>query len=294
MIGKLFFFGCCLVAIPSMPAQAGEMSHYQKDFTPTGSIVIKNDRGSVTVSGWDQPRISVQGEVDEQFDSFVFDVDRAEAIIEVPVERGKKLGQPTDLTVKVPAGVSIFVSGVSSNLNLSGLHGPVRIKTVSGDVNIDQVSGSLQIDSVSGSTEIHQLNGSMSYESISGDLIADTHSDAVLLKTVSGDVSLDLQEGKKADISSVSGDIRVSGGFVDYPDVTIKTVSGDIQVRLADPVDARLSVAAITNTDVRINLPQSGLSDLSITAKQFSHNIGSGLGKILLSTVQGDISVTER
>ncbi|AJQ95214.1 DUF4097 family beta strand repeat-containing protein [Gynuella sunshinyii] len=286
----LFWFGF----ITSF-SYADQVTGYQKDFVSSGLVIVRNDRGSVAVTGWDETRISVKAESGGgSLDSFIFNVETSEALIEVPVEKGKKLGQPTNLVIMIPSGSRLRVQGVSSDINIASIRGDVSVKTVSGDLSVSDLLASLFIETVDADTKLHRIQGDVSYESISGDLRGDISSQSVQLKTVSGNIDLSFQEGGAAMISSVSGDVSLAGGFVGYPDVSIKTVSGNIHLQLSGAVDTQLKISAITNTDVRVNLPQSGLADLSLTAKQFSHNIGNGVGRILLSTVQGDISVNER
>ncbi|WP_428243720.1 DUF4097 family beta strand repeat-containing protein [Gynuella sp.] len=290
-ISLLLLWSGCITSF----SYADQVAGYQKDFVSSGLVTVRNDRGSVAVTGWDGSRISVKAESGAALDSFTFDVDASEALIEVPVEKGKKLGQPTHLVIMIPYSSRLRVQGVSSDINIASIHGDVTVKTVSGDLSVsDLSSASLSIETVDADTKLHQVQGDVSYESISGDLMGDISSQSIQLKTVSGNIDLSFQEGGAATISSVSGDLSLTGEFVGYPDVSVKTVSGNIHLQLSGMVDTQLKVSAITNTNVRVNLPQSGLTDLSLTAKQFSHNIGNGVGRILLSTVQGDISVNER
>ena len=100
-------------------------------------------------------------------------------------------------TVKLPAGVKLEASGVSSDVSVTGATAGVSANSVSGDVKVSGAStGAIRANSVSGDIEIgvDQLSGS-------GDLE---------FSTVSGDVDITLPANLDADVrmSTLSGDLR--------------------------------------------------------------------------------------
>jgi hypothetical protein len=190
-------------------------------------------------------------------------------------------GRPrVDFDVTMPRTASLRVSGVSADMDVVGLDGTHEIKTVSGDIRMADLSGSLSLNSVSGDASV--TGGSLAVQasttsgdlaiaaqtlrklqvrSVSGDLRvagalepADTHT----LETISGDVELVPTSGVSISMTSVSGSLHSSG--LGRPDesrgrrslvvgngaatLSFRTMSGDLNVRRADPSDSSPTAAA--------------------------------------------------
>ena len=117
-------------------------------------------------------------------------------------------------TVRLPAGVKIEASGVSSNVTVTGATAGVSASSVSGNVSLSDVAGDIRVSSVSGNVQVRgATTGSINASSVSGDV--DMIVDQL---TGSGDLSF----------STVSGDVEV--GFPSNLDATIRmsTVSGEL------------------------------------------------------------------
>lgn len=130
------------------------------------------------------------------------------------------------VSILVPRDVSLKFGVVSGDGLISGITEDATISTVSGDVVIDRVYGDLELNSVSGEIAVRDHYGTVTAKSVSGNL------------TVSGEVL-------KLTSNSVSGD-----AFLDLrgiPDeVRVKTVSGDVTVRLEAGVPAQYKVNTVS------------------------------------------------
>jgi len=118
-------------------------------------------------------------------------------------------------TVKLPAGVRLEASGVSSDVNVTGATAGVTANSVSGDLTLTDVAGEIRVNSVSGEVRITGAT-----------------TDAIRANTVSGDIEITLRQlGGTGDLnfSTVSGDVDIT--FPQNLDATVRmnTVSGGLQ-----------------------------------------------------------------
>lgn len=133
------------------------------------------------------------------------------------------------LSVSVPVGARVTVRTVSAGALVSGVGADVVVKTVSGSLMVDDVTGRTSITTVSGDVEARGLVGTTSVSSVSGAVtVSGSSLSAADLKTVSGDITLDLTNPTSViATSSVSGDLTVRAPYAGY-DVTASSVSGSV------------------------------------------------------------------
>ena len=131
----------------------------------------------------------------------------------------------THFVVKVPRDSTLEVSSVHGPVKVSGVAGDQEVAVVSGDVSVKGSRGQLEVASVSGNVEL------------APEALADTE-----VGTVSGDVKLKLPRGAGAtvDFSSVGGSFNgraVSLGSTEQKygngehDVDVSTVGGALEVQ---------------------------------------------------------------
>lgn len=144
-----------------------------------------------------------------------------------------------DLEVRVPANVRVSAASVSGDVSVEGAQGDVRASSVSGSVKLRHLrAASLRATSVSGDVDA-QIDA---FDGTSGDISA---------KSVSGDVTLEMPKALDADVSvsTVSGQIdsdyamtlngRMSRRRLEARigkggrDLDVSTVSGDVRLRAA-------------------------------------------------------------
>ena len=129
-------------------------------------------------------------------------------------DRDRNNDVQVNFTVKLPAGVRIDASGVSSDISITGATAGVSASSVSGNVVLNGVAGDMRVSSVSGDVQVRgATTGSINASSVSGDV------DMVVEQlTGSGDMSF----------STVSGDVEIT--FPANLDATIRmsTVSGEL------------------------------------------------------------------
>lgn len=227
------------------------------------TLQVVNVSGSISISGWRKNEIEVIAELGDEAERLVFEPDGDGFLVEVvQKERGDRddrdsyRSSGSRLNIKVPFSTHLKVKAVSADVKVSDVRGKQRIRTVSGDI-MTQVDG-----------EEAELR------SVSGDITASGNGKVgeFMLYSVSGDVTAEALAGEVSS-ESVSGDLHING--TNITEVNLKTVSGDIEAKLALKKDARLQMESVSG-DVEARLPGNYAAEYELTS--FSGDISEVLG----------------
>lgn len=161
-------------------------------------------------------------------------------------------------TVKVPANTNLTVSTVSGDVNGHGIRGDTEARSVSGDVTLtDVVAKVVEAQTVSGNVELTRVNA-----------------DEVAAETVSGDVDF-------------SGEIHKGG------DYDMKTLSGDVIMRIPKNAGAEISGATFSG-DFQTSFPITTKATSRYTRRQrIDGTIGDGSARIRVESFSGDVELRE-
>ncbi|MCD6156106.1 MAG: DUF4097 family beta strand repeat protein [Candidatus Atribacteria bacterium] len=172
-------------------------------------------------------------------------------------------GKTSNLEVKyyllVPEGIEINFSTVSGEVNIQKVQGRCKGKTVSGSVIAKGVGKELSISTVSGKINI-------------------TGQGRLFLKSVSGDVWVDIQKSEQAQ------------------DLTVSTVSGEVTIILPENASVNLSVKTISGK-FSSEFPILLEGDNRISNKRFEGKIAGSTQQSIsckIETVSGNISLCKK
>jgi len=177
--------------------------------------------------------------------------------------------------VTVPTAVPVDVATVAARVDIRGASA-TKAKTVTGSVHVASSSGPLSVRTVSGETNVSAHTGDVAAASVSGSLTVDGALGRVSLQTVSGGV--------------------VVTARASTPLVTVRTVSGQVEVRLdpgtavnlkvrGGPAQAMLDGAA---------LPSTSAHTLHVDHMDQVQPGAAGAAYVSATTGTGRVSVTRR
>lgn len=263
------------------PVLAGESVNQKLNADPDGDVVIEVVRGHVSVQGWDKNEVSVQGTRDD--DSVDFTVERHGKVINIRDEvehgffHGALVGHGTSITVMVPRANGVKASLVSVDADVQGISGPVRIETVSGDIKASN------------------LNGDMQLGTVNGDINAQAGSTRIKLKTVSGDIHFDNTKPiDQAEVSTVSGDVNLDSAIGDDGELTMKSVSGDLNLKLQGQINGRINAQTGPGGRISNSLTEDRPEKSRYVGEQsLKLRLGDGGADISASVVSGEITIAK-
>lgn len=121
-----------------------------------------------------------------------------------------------DLEIEVPREAQIQTKSVSGDVRIEGTRGPIEVRGVSAEIDIVDVQGPLRLRTVSGDASCVEYKGQVEANSVSGDL------------------RFERSRLRSPDLVAVSGDVSVEGEIAGPDEGRVKTVSGDVELELVE------------------------------------------------------------
>ncbi len=268
----------CLVSLILRPVQGAQESVDERlTAEPGGLILVKSTRGRVSVVGWDRSEVHVEGTLDEQIEEFIFeirgDVTRLEVVLPEHMEH-RILQRTTDLTIHMPAGSALEISGVSLGVDVDAVSRQLAIGVISGNIDVRDCRGQIELQTISGRIGLRGADGRISLRSVSGDLVAQNMTGEARLSTVSG--QMNVEGGADLNLESVSGDIDILG--VEVPQLRGQTVSGEIRFEGSLSLNASVDLSTISGKiGVELSGEMGGTWDLQSGTGRIRNEMTSDL-----------------
>ena len=191
---------------------------------------------------------------------------RGESEREDTVPRGVEIRYR--VVIKIPRQVSLSVNNISGAATIGNIDGPVRVGNISGAARFADVRGPLIVNGVSGPLTVGNVG------------------DKAQLTSISGEVTVGRTVGH-LELSDVSGEVTATIERLDRRGVLVRKVSGEIELRFADALNADV-VASDIDGDVLLDLPDV-LKQSTAVRKTFRARVGTGGWPISITTVSGTV-----
>ncbi len=261
-----------------------------------GVVEISSTNGTVDVTGWDRPAVSVKAELGAGVDHVEVTSSGDHTVVRV-IQRHAAWGHDeTHLRVQVPKDSSLEVSGVSANVTSAGVLGALRLKTVSGDITAEIGPADIEVKSVSGSLKLRGKGqpAKLHVSTVSGDLELKHAAGDLDATTVSGEATVELDAARSVRLRSTSGDLTFEGGLVRGADLDAQSVSGDLKVRAGSEAGFEFEAASVTG-DISdcFNVEAERTSQYG-PGHKLNGSRGSGGGHVRLKTMSGEIELCDR
>jgi len=229
-----------------------------------------------------------------------------------------------ELYIEVPPSMELHVSSTSGDIDVEGALGGGQIGATSGDVwvtdcagdfsigvasgnaEIDNVDGNLRLSSASGDVTVKDIAGDVGVSTASGDFVGKDIDGYFTLDGASGEVTLDHCTGK-VDVNTASGDVWLKEVSAE---VSVNTSSGDVTVNIFAEEDIDVGISC-SSGDIEFTSPEGSSYHLEINSvsggiyckvplsvdkvsrRELRGDVGTGRGRVILSTSSGDIRVHE-
>jgi DUF4097 and DUF4098 domain-containing protein YvlB len=268
------------------------------DAAPNVRVSVSNVKGEVTITAWDRNQVQVGGRLGDGAQPLA--IEGSNSDMSIKVESQGKSGwfnwksdtsmSATTLDIRVPKGASLDVDVVSAPLSIDGIDGgKISVNTVSGKARVNARTTVTDIDSVSGSIELAGSADKVSLQTVSGDILAPNIANEAELQTVSGRIRVGGGPWRKLNLSTVSGDVQLTGGLAPNGTFDVDSMSGDVQ----------LQIPANTSANIHANTFSGDLRTDFGTVKKVEHGpgselqatVGAGNGKINVETFSGDLRI---
>jgi DUF4097 and DUF4098 domain-containing protein YvlB len=263
---------------------------------PRGVVDISNVAGSIKVSGWDRPQVSVHAELGSGVERVNVTSEGGRTIIKVVLPSHSDRHGEADLTVKIPKDSELDVSSVSADINVSGVLGVQRLNAVSGDVTAQLAGSDADVKTVSGEVRLkgHGQPARLHASSVSGDVNVEHAAGDFEASTVSGTLSASLDSGRSIRARSTSGELTFEAKLTRGATVDASSVSGEIKLRASADGGYAYEVSSFSGdiSDCFDVKPQRAGQYMPGSTLQGTR--GDGAGNVRLKTMSGDIHLCDR
>jgi len=288
----LSVLACCLVGAPAAAESIDKTFHEVFDVEPGAILNLRTGDGDVVVESWDEPTVEVNVKYHyerhglhwgrdlndfnvlfRQDDHRIYvDEDRGDSGTAVSLGTVKRHEYVYE--IKAPAWVELNIEGDDGDIQVTDWDARVEIVCDDGDVELVDSSGS--------HFELQMQDGDLKMRRCS----ADIH-----IEVDDGDVNLDEVASQEFALAAADGEIDldlVGEGVVDWK---IRVDDGDVRLAFAGEIDAEVLVET-DDGDIHID----GVEAENSRSREgsYSGRLGTGEGRLRLSTEDGDVSLRQR
>jgi hypothetical protein len=268
---------------------------------PHGEVDVSNVAGSIEVSGWDRPQVSVKADVSGSQKVRVTS-ERGHVSIRLVGEVGGSWlggltgsGGSAHLQVWVPRASELDVTAVSAEVTSKNVTGTQRLHSVSGDITADVSGTDTEVKTVSGEIKLHgdAQPGHFRLSSVSGDVHLGNAAGDLDATTISGELGAELTPGNNVHLHTTSGDITLTGRLGTGGTVEAQTVSGEVKLREAAQNGYEYELRSFSG-DIQdcFGKPAERNSEFG-PGKHLTGTLGQGGARIRVNTLSGDVSLCD-
>ena len=260
-----------------------------------GAVDVSNVSGTVVVTGWDRPEVSVRAELDEGVERVDVSTDHGRTSIKVILPPHSGHGGDADLHVQVPKDSELTVSAVSADVTTAGVTGVQRLNAVSGNVTAELAGSDLELKTVSGDVKLkgHGQPARLHMSTVSGDVHLEHGAGDLEAGTVSGTLVVSLDSARSVRTRTTSGDVHFEGKLAPGADFDATSVSGDLNVRASAEGGYAYEISTFSG-DISNCFNATPSEHGHMSGHTLQGTRGDGAGHVRLKTMSGDVQLCDR
>jgi hypothetical protein len=268
---------------------------------PHGEVDVSNVAGSIDISGWDRPEVSVSADLGSSSQKVEVTNERGHITVRVEGPHGGGLfggvfgSSEARLRISVPRTSELDVSAVSADITSKGMLGAQQLHSVSGDIQADVSGADNDIKTVSGDIRLrgNAHPGHFRINSVSGDLNLENAAGDLDATSISGELTAQLAPANTVHLHTTSGDIELTGRLSSGATVEAQTVSGEVKVRDSAQNGYEYDARSFSgDIDDCFGKPAERNSEYG-PGKHLIGTLGSGGAKVRINTLSGDVSLCD-
>jgi DUF4097 and DUF4098 domain-containing protein YvlB len=241
--------------------------------------------GEIAVTTWNRDAVRVQA---DPSGAATVEIDPSATTLSVRTQGRRGPPASVDLRITAPAWMALDLSGVNTEITVTGARGAISAETVQGDVQVQGGEGLVSLSSVQGSVSLAGARGRLEVHSVNADVDVSTSAGEVTAETVNGDVTLSRVDGTSVTATSLNGDVEYDGPIRNGGRYSLSTHNGGITLTVAEGTNAAVSVSTF-NGEFASEFPVT-LTETR-KGKRFGFRLGNGSAQVTLESFQGSIEL---
>jgi hypothetical protein len=289
----------------TVAAGAAHASTFQRQIAADarGRVDVSNIAGSIVISGWDRPSVSVTADLPSDTQRVRLTSGSGRTSVCVVYNGSDGCNSPggsgerssVRLEVHVPRASELDVSGVSADITSRSVMGSQHLHTVSGDINAELGSGNDEVTSVSGTISLKGSgqDGALHVSSVSGDLSVTNVAGELEARTVNGTLRAALAPARLVRLNTTSGEIGLEARLASGGTIETQTVSGGQKLEISGPVGYSYEAKSFSG-DISDCFGQKPEKSEYGPGSRLEGTRGSGSGHVRIQSLSGGISLCDQ
>lgn len=260
----------------------------------TAAIDIENPGGRVTVVGWDRDEVSVTGRVAERAE---LQIEGSGSHVEIRVDSHGRHSHDDDshIEVRVPRRARLEIDATpNASVEINAVDGRIRAEAVNGGITVRGGSDEIEVETVNGPIEVDAPARRLRAESVNGRVVITGASGDIEAATVNGRLEVSGGRFERARLEIVNGRVLFEGELSPTALLEVESVSGDVELSLAEGVAADFSVTSFSGDIDNDFGPQAERTSRFTTEKELNFSNGGGGAKVEIHTLSGDVRLRKR
>ena len=218
---------------------------------PGVTLMLSNLSGDIEVMPWNRNEVRIEARHDRS-DRIVTELQ--DGVLKLGVSSREPSPSVVEWRLTVPVWLPLELSGIESEISVTGMRSSVRAQTMRGDVLITSCQGPLQVNSVEGEVHVSDVSGNVNAGSVNNVVRIVRVIGPVEAQTINGDIQLEKLASPSVDASTVNGRVYFASPFQQRGRYAFASHSG--QVYIGVPVDQHVNVTMSSfNGQVESSLP---------------------------------------
>ena len=174
------------------------------------TLSLTNISGDITVQVWDRDAVRVNAEHDKSDEVMAVIKDGMLKLGTRSIE-----GAPADVewSLTVPRWLPLEISGIESEIAVTGMRAPVRAQSMSGDVHVTACQGPMELHSAEGEVHAEDVNGEVTAWSMNSAVRLVRVLGPIEAQSVNGDIQMDDVSSAKVSASTLNGRVYYASKF---------------------------------------------------------------------------------
>jgi len=270
---------------------AGEKVHKTIAMEASGIVFVDIPRGYVEIHGWQKKQVMIEGELDDTVNKLTFDTKENKTLIKLDTLEQEHWGDASTVTVFMPQQAQLRFKGIDTSFTISQLKTSIEGKTINGELIVNKSEGVTKLSTVSGDVTLSESSGLVKIKSVSGTINYSGDFEKAFLKSMSGDITAEISATSELTIKNISGNTLISGQVENQGQLKLTSVSGDIEYRVTDDLNAECEVVSQFGGEISNQLTDDLPIEGNLHKNTLNFISGDGSGKLSMNTVSGSVMI---
>jgi DUF4097 and DUF4098 domain-containing protein YvlB len=248
-------------------------------------LVVDAYGGEIDVKTWARNAVRVEADPSSRTN---VGISTAGSAVEIRTEGRRGPPSAVDLHITAPAWMGLDLSGVYTDVTVSGTRAPINVETVQGTVDVTGGDGLVSLRSVQGSVRLKGAKGRIEVNSVNEDVRVSDAAGEITAETVNGEIVLERVDATSLEATTVNGDVGYDGPIRSGGRYTLSSHNGDVTLAMPPSSSATVSVSTF-NGEFESEFPVT-LREAR-KGKRFSFTLGGGSAQVSLESFQGTVQL---